>query len=299
VQKYRYYRENIDRIDTIFIGSSRFRHGVVPQIFDEEAAALGMQVHSMNMAYSGMWPPENFYFLREILALHPSHLKRVFFEVIDGKTRFNSDEDATARVAYWHDWPHTRMALRMIDESQALTTGERLDLYTFHARTFARQALLLGRGEEVLSKKVLPQKKRKPVSWLHRMGYDPEPEPGLLTGPALLAFQNRVAALKQPRPPHVMRAGLLDALVKIQAEVEAAGVEIIFVVPPSAVVDNYPELPNNLPGLLFNDIHTYSTLYDEELYYDEGHLNARGATEFSRAFARRFVESQKAQSPVP
>ena len=40
------------------------------------------------------------------------------------------------------------------------------------------------------------------------------------------------------------------------------------------------------------DIHTVPELYDPELHYDEGHLNARGAEVFSRLLARRFVESQ-------
>jgi hypothetical protein len=294
--KLRYYEEHIGEFDTIFVGSSRSRHQIIPELFEQETAALGVPVRSMNLSCSGLWPPENFYFLRQVLALRPKNLKRIFFEIIDGETDYDASQINTSRVVYWHDWAHTHMAWRMVDEAGPRHAWERFQLKVLHTRIFARQALLLGRGAELAEKNVLPKRKRKPPSWLASRGFDPEPEPGRLVGQELTTYLEHVELSKQPYPNYELRPGLRDALLAIQDEVHAAGIEIVFVVPPTvSVLDQIRKLPDNLPGLYLNNIHTEPELYTPEVHYDEGHLNARGAVIFTRLLARRFVESQQAQ----
>ncbi len=288
--KWRYFAENKDRFDTIFVGSSRFRHQIIPRFFDEETAAHGAVTHSLNLSYSGMWPPENFYFLRQLLALRPAHLKWVVFEVIDGETRLDERDAATLRTAYWHDWPHTRMAWRMVAELSSSPPLEKCRLGLLHARIFLRQFLHFGRGAEWVEKRFHPSKMRPPPEWIARLGFDPEPEPGVLTGPALAEYLETCESLKKPRPTTTLRPGLLDALREIHAEVRAAGAEALFVLPPTVSAgDNIAGLPGGMPCILFNDLHEFARLYEPELHYDAGHLNEKGAAEFSRLLAERFA----------
>lgn len=292
--KFRYFAENQERFDTLFVGSSRFRHQVIPRLFDQQTAALGTPTRSLNIAYSGMWPPENFYFLRQLLALRPPHLKWVVFELIDGSTRFDENEAATLRMAYWHDWRHTRMAWGMLREFSGLTSGETRGMALLHARLFLRQSLHFGRGAAWVEKRFAKVKKKRQLSWMETRGFDPEPEPGTLIGPVLAAYQEKLETLKKPRPPSVLRPGLIDALRAVQAEVRAAGAETIFVLPPTvSLAENINGLPAGLPVLLFNDVHTDARLYEPDLHYDAGHLNTRGAEEFTRLLAERFAAWQR------
>jgi len=292
--RWRFFAENKDRFDTLFVGSSRFRHQVIPRLFDEQTAAHGLATRSVNLAYSGMWPPENFYFLRQLLAVRPPHLKWVVFEVIDGSPRFDETEAATLRMAYWHDWRHTCMAWGMLREYPGGTTAERCRLALEHVRLFLKESVHFGRGSAWVEKRFAKPKKARIPAWIETLGFDPEPEPGLLTGPALAAYRATMETLKMPRPPSVLRPGLLDALRAVQAEVRAAGAETIFVLPPTVnPAENISGLPGGMPILLFNDVHADARFYEPELHYDAGHLNEKGAAEFTRVLAQRFAAWQQ------
>ncbi len=82
-----YYEKHRDQYDTLFIGSSRFRHQVMPEAFDAEANAEGVATRSINIGYAGMWLPESYYFLRQFLALKSTHLKWVVIEFMDYPVR--------------------------------------------------------------------------------------------------------------------------------------------------------------------------------------------------------------------
>ncbi len=294
--RFRYFAENKDRIDTVFVGSSRFRHQVIPRLFDEQTAALGTPTKSVNLGYSGMWPPENFYFLRQLLALRPPHLKWVFLSLIDGSTRMDERDAATLRTVYWHDWRHTCIAWRMVWASASLAPAEKRRLTLLHARIFLRQSLHLGGGAAWVEKRVKPAKIRRPPAWIEQRGFDPEPEPGTLTGPVLADYLEKLEKLRQSRPSAHFRPGLLEELRKIQAEVRAVGAEAIFVLPPTINPnENFTAPPAGLPALLFSDVHTYARLYEPELHHDAGHLNTRGAEELTRRLAERFASWERAR----
>src|SRR5581483_5631765 len=112
--RFRYFAERKDQFDTIFIGSSRVRHQVIPPQFDAETAARGAATHSFNLGYSGMWPPESYYYLRQILALHPRRLRWVVIELMDYRFGQAEEQAATVRSVYWHDAKHTAMAWRLV-----------------------------------------------------------------------------------------------------------------------------------------------------------------------------------------
>src|SRR4051812_14733423 len=63
-QKWLYFQRHKAEIDTVFIGSSRVYHAIIPPRFDAAVtAATGKRLHSFNLGYDAMWPPESLYML--------------------------------------------------------------------------------------------------------------------------------------------------------------------------------------------------------------------------------------------
>ncbi len=286
--KFRYFAEHKDSFDTIFVGSSRFRHQIIPQKFDAETSDHGTPTSSFNLGTSAMWPPESFFFLRQILHLHPARLRWVIFEIIDGKTRVDEGYASQQRTVYWHDWRHTLMAWKMVWESPR-TPEEKRHLFLLHTGIFFRQFLHLGQGADWAQEKMLLVKKARVPSWIKDRGFEAEPEPSLLVGPVLSEYLSVIEQLKKPRLPRAIRPGLIAALREIQAEVRAAGAEALFVLPPTINPnENFVGLPEGLPFILFNSLHDDALLYEPELHYDGGHLNAQGAAAFTHRLGERF-----------
>jgi lysophospholipase L1-like esterase len=70
---------------------------------------------------------------------------------------------------------------------------------------------------------------------------------------------------------------------------------IFFVTPGSETV--LPSKFRSAPSetvMSFNDAQRYPSLYQAAVRLDEGHLNAKGADEFSRLLAARFLETEHA-----
>jgi len=66
-EKIRYLGLHGNQYDTIFTGSSRVNFQVLPSIFDEALAASGRPTKSFNAGLLGLRPPEQGYFLDEVL----------------------------------------------------------------------------------------------------------------------------------------------------------------------------------------------------------------------------------------
>ena len=283
--KWKYFRENMDRFDTVFIGSSRFRHQIVPEIFDAHTGAA-----SLNLGCSGMWPPESWHYLRRLLALHPPRLRWVFIELMDGKTRLDPRDAGTLRMMYWHDWRHTCMAWRAVLESTSRTPAEKRWLCAVHARLFLRRLANPGRGAELLRERWRSPKKKRAPEWIATAGFEPLPPEGALRGPALADYEQRVSALKKHRPEIAARPGLVAALRDLAAEVRRAGAQPIFVAAPTVSIgENFTGLPEDLAILFYNDPAQAPRLYEAGLHYDAGHLNEKGAAVFTGLLARDFA----------
>ena len=55
---------------------------------------------SFNFGYDGMWPPESFYLLRQLLALRPAPAKWVVIDLMDINTQLDERNNSTLRMAY-------------------------------------------------------------------------------------------------------------------------------------------------------------------------------------------------------
>jgi hypothetical protein len=289
--KWEWFKKQRDQFEVLFIGSSRFFHQVIPQQFDEEVAqAGGAKVRSFNFGYDGAWPPESFYLLRQILTLQPARLKWVVIELKDIDFHLDENNRSTLRTAYWHDARHTKLACDDILAAH-ISEPDRRALLMGHLRLFLQHATNMGRGAELVSKRLAPSPPRKkPYTWEPHAGYDAEltrtfPDDSL---PRLLADSERMKKLPAPVP---VRPVFHDALRAIIADVRRAGAEPIFVIAPTInPEENYGGIPDGAPVWSFNNPAEFPALYEPANRYDLWHLNHQGAIHFTTLLAARFAD---------
>jgi hypothetical protein len=287
-EKFHWFAARKDEFDTIFVGSSRMYYQIVPKQFDADTAAAGARTHSFNLALAGMWPPESFYFLRQILRLRPAHLKWVLIDLIDVNSRTELD---TRRAVYWRDWMHTVMAVRDVAESP-LPFGKKSARLWDHGTLFLKRWANPGSAGECLNEWMIPSHLAAP-KWADANGFEPLVE-RRLTGARLQRYLGVVASFKAGPPREPARAVYFDACREIAAEVRRAGAEPVFILAPtSGTNENRFELPEGIPVLDFNDPAQYPLLFGADLRYDEWHLNEIGAIAYTRLVAQHFVVCQR------
>lgn len=286
--KWSYFRENRDRIDVLFLGSSRFYHQIIPAQFD---AAVG-RVHSFNFGYDGMWPPESFYLLRQLLAMRPAKLKWVVIDLMDINTQLDERNNSTLRMAYWHDLRHTALAFRDILASR-FHWDQKADLLAQHGRLCASQVLNLGRGADLLNKRLAPKPpRRKPYTWASAAGFEAGPDLGM-EGKVREGYLMTVERLKKGIPLKPVRPVFRDALHEIIHDVRRAGAEPIFVIAPTINgAENFTDIPDGAAVFAFNDPAQHPELFDPAKHYDAWHLNEKGAVDFTRLLAERFKSTR-------
>lgn len=292
--KYEYFAAHRADYDVIFIGSSRFFHQVIPRQFDARVeAAAGRKIRSFNLAYDGVWPPESFYFLRQILKLKPPRLRWVVLDLIDIDARLYEQTNSTQRVAYWHDWQHTRLAWSEVDALQ-LPSPEKWNLTAKHSEHLFKQWINFGRGAELLRDRFV-QRKEKPPKWIDAEGFQPGPDTPM-TGTELAKLEKSVTRLKRGIAPSPAGPRLHRALSELMAEVRASGANLVCVISPTLnPKENFTGLPAGLPLFAFNDPNKHPQLYEAAVHYDAWHLNARGAEIFTDLLAAEFATHLKSE----
>jgi len=275
----------------IYLGSSRVFHEFIPAQFDADLATRGYQLRSFNFGQDGMWPPESFYMLRQILAMKPPQLKWVLIDLMAIKSEIDGNE-STLRAVYWHDLRHTWIAWRhalQVDMLGQRTPREKAEAIWRHAQLWGQRATGLGHGHDQIevALKLADEKKPRPVvaAGFEAGGIGP------LRGEMLKMFTRAVDRLKTNPPRRPIHPVLRDALEQVIKEVRAAGAEPVFVVAANIFgaerYNNWP--PAGVEILRFDDPNRYPDLYDPAHRYDPHHLDATGAQAFTRHLAEQFL----------
>jgi hypothetical protein len=298
-QKWLYFKRNKDRFDVLFLGSSRFYHQVIPEQFDARVKALsGRDVRTFNFGYDGMWPPESYWMLRQLLAMKPKKLRWVFIDGMDIEPKLDDRNFSTLRQAYWHDWRHTLMAWRSVADA-GLSPKKKWSYLAGHGELFLREWTNQGCGAEWLGYEFGVEKRKKPTrwdppkGWKDNEGYEPEKDVPF-AGPELEDFQRAVAELRASFPPREAKPSFVDALSGIAAKVRAAGAEPIVIITPTVDRrENFSGLPSDIPVWRYHDANEYPALYEPANHYDMSHLNDAGAKIFTDLLAERFAAQLK------
>ncbi len=295
-----------DDYDTIFIGTSRIYHQLIPSIFDKLTAERGVPTKSFNAAVDGMRPPEDAYVLDEILKSPHPRLRWVFLESGAVRVAVDPRKRGTNRNVYWHDgerlatlWSeglqvrkeskHLRNKIRDFLGSLSLDLVEHTGLYLQNMSNFGRASSPL-------------------QHWLHphwpaiywpplgpqQDGFARIADRTQLQGKALLEFRAAMTSTKK-RPPvedygsQASQAAMQTMLLKITA----AKATPVLLIPPTLSYKNFrpkPDAQPPAPVFNFSDLNKYPELYNEPVRLDTDHLNTAGAEIFTRLVADRFAE---------
>jgi hypothetical protein len=301
-EKLEYLSAHADDYDTLFIGSSHVFRQIDPKIFDETAAERGLQTRSFNAGIDGMQPPEDAYFLDEILKYRPKRLQRVFIEINQIRASVDQAKRGTERAVYWHDWERLeeefREALDDVKESRHLRGKIKalwgpMGDFSEHIPLFIQNMSNLGRGAGLVDRTVRPEQPR--VLWTGLgarfngyLGIE-----GATMTEADRADYAAEIALRRTRPPNTVPGSATnrEAVRRMAEKLEVIGVTPIFIVPPSIPSQNFRPSAEakSAPAVFdFTGIEQYPALYEESVRLNASHLNAAGAETFSRALAERF-----------
>jgi hypothetical protein len=284
----RFFQQHRDDFDTVFIGSSRFRHQISPGIFDRAMGETGLPTRTFNFGINGMLPPEDGYVLERLLGAGPSHLKWVFIELGELETRRVPETEGTSRSLYWHDRKRTSLVLRAIHDGRGY--WEARDLLLFHGTLFVKNFTNVGRKidfsawmarwkEEALSTKLGPRGD----------GYVPLTRE--MPAAEAAAYETELKYAVDNSGSRFVSASTEQYYRQVAEEVRRAGAIPVFLMTPLTMQIKLGFRPESgIAGnvMSFNDARAYPQLYRKEMRIDGSHLNGVAAEEFTRLIAENF-----------
>lgn len=289
--KLRWLRTTDEAVDTVFLGSSRVRRQISPEVFDAEAARAGHPLHSFNLGIDAMTLPELSRYADAVL--QRKGLKYLVMDLNTVRRSFDPvlGEDSI-RSVWWHDWQHTTWVwqdlARNPDPLPTNSPGS-LSLASSHLRMMLAYYFRIGAGtDRLIGLMTTPDGRRDPEEENH--GYHPELRS--LTGAAQQTFLTRVTEM-QTHPRDRLTDPVLDDIYRdLARRCEAKGIRIVFIMMPVVSSRRPPEPPEDVRSrhilLSFDDPEKFPALYAPENHYDDQHLNATGAEIFTRLLAEQI-----------
>jgi hypothetical protein len=289
--KLRHLRSSAGRYDTLFVGTSRTYHQVIPAEFDRIAGTK-----SFNGAVDGLFPPEDGYYLERIAGTG-ARFRYVILELNSIRLRIDEAKRGTERVVYWHDAPRLLLLLREAGGllgSEKLSLAQKWDTLQMaleRVGLFARAQTNLGRAA-FLRAHLQPIQKSRPfdTSALGQAGdgylqveYPP------LSGAAKAGYERILAArLSQSAPA---TSGSVASQAAFQRLVQAARRigEPILLVPPTLPPRKFIPPATDLHLLDFADPARLPELFTPEQRLDAEHLNTDGAKIYTELLAKEFL----------
>lgn len=282
-----------DRVNVLFVGSSHYTHGIIPELFDATTEACGVTTNSYNLSVDGLFVYEQLDLLRELQDLKLPNLEYVVCEprilstpvlgqVMSHRVRYASTAWNTLLsmgLKYYSSRPP-----RLINDVGA---------YGMKAIAFGIHLSNIG----VLSDCLLPDPVPPKAPTLDPLrGYEPYATPYARGDePAPLRYSPEAG---NPIHPSEYET---DLLVRAVTLVKELGAEPIVAVTPFDPASRDIRLQSGMPlGLprRFPGLKVLNYAYDgepkgvylhPEFWYDRDHINDAGARLFTAQLARDFV----------
>lgn len=297
-----------DDYDTLFIGSSRMAYQILPSIFDEWTAKSGRPTRSFNAGVAGMRPPEDSFYLEQILAHRPRNLRWVFIELAGIRAAVDPAKLDTVRAVYWHDLPRLLTMWRHATWSYSLKKpfkhldelSERLGDFAVHLRLFGQNIVNHGRGATLLNEVLStgPHRISRVDLGAKSDGWIAADRPQQMSAAETARYEEGLAERK--KTPAREDAGdpvsqaTLDRMV---AKIREAGATPVFVVPPTTSKKFFsPATPKTREVLTlnFSNVQNFAPLFEAQHRLDSDHLNTAGSELFTREIVRGFIEKAAA-----
>jgi hypothetical protein len=316
-----------DEYDVLFIGSSRIYFQVLPAIFDQMAREQGLPVRSFNAGIAAMRPPEDDYYLEQLLRRPHRRLRWVFIELMGLNANADPTLTATRRSSYWHDWNRSLMLTERCfhDCAAAYQSANRhettwrgawrnceisLGSWLENLGLFVERLSCFGRGETLLQRRFGAAKGKKDISEKKGLDWDGWAFPSIAKpwteDPKRVTAYNRayadlLATEQRFDPEDAVSWKALDAKL---SRIKQAGATPVLVIAPNLALKRY--FPREFSGksaspaiLDFSDPHEHPELFEIEHRLDGQHLNYDGAVIFTEEIARQFLELVKKDGQKP
>jgi len=301
-----------DEVDAIYMGSSRVVRSFQPNTIDPILSQSGRPFRSFNLGVGGMSPRETTIQLERVLAMKPANLRLVVVEAQGWGVRFPGPKVLfSERSVSWRSPTAVASALVPILTTPA-PLDERASRIWAHTQLLAMWLASQGRGPSALRAWLDRDDEayRAEVATAVRLrGYGDTDEVvyGTMQRARYLFVQSReryeaMVDERREERPGKRPAPFSDELIAWQTSlVDAAGLQLVYVVPPRVKRDLELEAMvelGRLPNLLdFSDPDAYPELYEAEARYDNEHLNVAGAERFSRQFAHALARIPGVTTP--
>lgn len=300
--KLSYLAEHVNEYDTLFLGSSRIYHQIIPEQFDLMMAERGVPTRSFNCGVDGMRPPEDSYVLDAIRSFSPQKLRWVVLELGALRMPVDSDKKGTVRAVYWHDWERLMIMTRraFLKEKKRKLSDRLEDLreplshLADHIALFAQNMGNIGRAEVLvhyLKKKRPPKVYMQPLG-LRNDGFVITGRPETILEKDRVPFERELAKRKEhpSRPDEADPVSQL-ALGRMIKKIRQMGATPILVVPPTTGKKKFVPSADysDVVVLDYSDIEKYAVLYENRYRLDTDHVNTEGAKVFTEIFAKDFA----------
>lgn len=308
-RKVSYLRENPDRYDIIFVGSSRIMLGLSPERMDAELQARGVQLGpSFNLGALESAMHQNFYTVRQLLDSNVTP-RYLLIEAADFTSMLRSSH--MKRFEVWHDLEETFRVLKTTLREARVPEfyGNRVERAWMHLLYCLRRYLPLGRMIEFIERDD-PQIAVQD-SFESTRGYQPLDQHRASDPEARRYFDNpslwdgRIAELQAAYDGDYPQPVNVEAFHDLIHYVQAHGVQLVFIGTPHSTVEwtqpllwmeqvgwvsNRPT-PEGLPLFWNFNLPSLPYISNLDLRYDEDHVNNHGAQLWTEDVARVFAES--------
>jgi hypothetical protein len=303
-------REHGAPFDTIFIGSSRTFHQLIPAVFDRAMAEQGVQVRSFNLGTPGMKPPEDAYVIGRALRGREAPLRFLVVECNPIHLDIQPEQRGTTRAVYWHDVPRLRALWQRVWARPALApeanlgplaVGNNLVEFSVHLGPWLWNAARVGRGahlvERALAARDRPGSGKSVVGPLGD-GFFPREYREPFHGEELESYRRELAATLDDGDSR-LHYGDVASQAEIARKValaERLGARLVMVAPPILGPVFAPLPESGALFLDFSDPRRFPELFVPEHRNDGGHLNPAGSELYTRLLARRLGSSLAGRS---
>ena len=282
--------------DVLFVGPSYVASNVDPEVFDDEAKAIGFPVRSCKFGVSALKGYELKLNIERLLEHDWPRLKLIVIDITLGiGVEFADDNWFKERVLEWHTWESIPWLFDYYDEKDARRWSKKGPLLWTHLEHVLARYTHLGGGRDLLED-------ARPLERLVERGgpknvnarSSREIVRDEKTRVKRRAHARGVALLKKHkakrRPPKKSELG--DWSLELRDQVRSHGLEAYFLLASVYTPETKPKQArrgrDRLVVLDFNDPARYPDLYRRDSRGFTHHLNRNGTVIYSRLLAREL-----------
>ena len=305
-EKIRYIEDNSEKVDIIFLGSSRIRRGVIPNLFDSITNGFTKRAGiSYNLGNPASAVGENLYLLRNYAGSDAGkHLKTVMIEWV-GAYLPTPVRYGTERARYWMDAQSLAEQVALMKSHPGLTTAVMQEKIQYAFGAFLHRNLGLRRVSNVWMDTFKSDISEEVTKGYHRV-YDRHAlhiskKESPTTGIRVYGPKQAQSAVTNARKIHAMEHLVIPSedvrlWGRLINKYKQQGIRLVIMIPPGPVNERQLALIRRLPKghyIDLSDPDQYPELYNPDLFYDFVHLNHDGAKLLTQYLAEAYLKLEE------